>query len=245
METKHKTTAVILAGGSGERMGSKTPKQFMSVAGKPLIWYAINAFNESFVDSIVVVCRPGEEEIFQTEIIDKFGFDKVVAVTGGGAERYESVCMGLRVVPEGTEFVFIHDGARPFVTEDIMKRALIGAKGYGACAVGMPCSDTVRLTDSNGISVETPDRENLWMMQTPQVFRFPAILRAYEEVLARLDRLTAEGIHLTDDVQVWEMMTPARGERAPSVKIIHGSSSNFKVTTREDLLLARTMVKSR
>ena len=245
METERKTAAVILAGGSGARMGSTTPKQFMPIAGKPLIWYAINAFSESFVDRIVVVCRQGEEESFRREIVDRYGFDKVISVAGGGSARYESVCMGLRAVPEDTEFVFIHDGARPFVTQDIIERALIGAEGYGACAVGIPCSYTVRLTDSNGISVDTPDRDNLWLMQTPQVFRFPAILRAYEEVLARLDTLTAEGIKLTDDVQVWELMTPASGEHAPSVKIIPGSRSNFKVTTKEDLLLARSMIHSK
>lgn len=243
MRRKHRrTTAIILAGGSGKRMGSRIPKQYIELGGKPLIWYAVNAFNESFVDRIVVVCAKGDEDRFREEILERYGFEKVIKVVEGGAERYDSVCQGLRAVPDDTEFVFIHDGARPFVTEEILKRALIGVEGYGACAVGVPPVDTVRIADSNSISVKTPDRNTLWMMQTPQVFRFPAILRAYEEMLARLEQLTADGIHITDDVQVWELMTPPSGEHLPSVKLVPGSRQNFKITTNEDLLLAEAIL---
>lgn len=168
MET---TAAIVLAAGQGKRMESKIRKQFLLLNGKPLITYSLKAFEESRVDRIVLVTGEDEIPYCRKEIVEKYGFSKVAAVIAGGRERYHSVYEGLKAAGDA-EYVLIHDGARPLLTEKIIDRAIKGAKEYGACAAGMPVKDTIKFSDADNFVASTPDRSRLWQIQTPQAFSF-------------------------------------------------------------------------
>lgn len=225
-----KVTAVVLAAGSGRRMNSSVHKQYMMLAGKPVLYYALKAFEESEVTDIVLVVGQGEIEYCRQRIVDKYGFRKVKAIVEGGRERYNSVYAGLVAAPE-TDYVLIHDGARPFVDEDMIKRSIDGAKCYQACVVGMPVKDTIKVVGEDGVAKGTPDRRTLWQIQTPQSFSYPLILDAYAKMIAEAD------CAVTDDAMVLEQVTGRR------VRVIEGSYQNIKITTPEDLLVAEAYLK--
>ena len=169
MDNKERTLAVLLAAGSGKRMGSKTKKQYMQLGGKPVIYYSLKTFQDSFIDEIVLVVSPGDVEFSRKEIVERYGFDKVRHIVEGGAERYHSVAIGLNSVPD-FDYVFIHDGARPLVTEDILENSLAGVRQYGACVAGVPVKDTIKIADKERKISATPNRNLMWTVQTPQVF---------------------------------------------------------------------------
>lgn len=145
-----KTTAIILAAGKGSRMHSKIEKQFMELGGYPVIYYALKAFEESPVDSIILVTGKNSVEYCRHEIIEKYHFTKVVSVVEGGENRYDSVYNGLCACPE-TDYVMIHDGARPFVTQDMVVRSIQTLADYKACTVGMPVKDTIKIVNEIGL----------------------------------------------------------------------------------------------
>ena len=225
-------TAVVLAAGQGRRMESEIQKQYMEVKGKPLIFYALDAFEKSGVDEVVLVVGSGECETCRREIVERFGFSKVAHIVGGGKERYHSVYEGLKAA-FGADYVLIHDGARPCVDERIIADAMAGAREYGACVVGMPVKDTIKIADENEFAKETPDRRGLWMIQTPQAFSYELIAGAYEKLFE--DERNQVGI--TDDAMVVESMT------ARKVKLIRGSYENMKVTTPEDIAIAEALLR--
>lgn len=229
-------TAVILAGGSGKRMNSSVPKQYLTLAGKPVIYYALHAFEKSAVTDIVLVAGAGDADYCREEIVHRYGFGKVRAVTEGGRERYESVYRGLLAAGDA-EYVLIHDGARPLVTEDVIARSIACARECRACVVGMPVKDTIRLVGADGLADETPDRRRLWQIQTPQTFCGRLIREAYEKVLADVACGRLDGGSITDDAMVLEY---ASGQR---VKVIEGSYRNLKITTPEDMILAEACLK--
>ena len=224
-----KYTAIVLAGGSGKRMGLSVKKQYIEICNKPLLYYSVHAFEKSDVDEIVLVVTPGDENYVKKEIVEKYGFKKVSAIVPGGKERYNSVYEGLKVTRG--DYVLIHDGARAFVTKEIIRRAMDGAKEYGACVVGMPVKDTIKVADDDGYVKDTPERSSLWMVQTPQAFFYPLVKDAYEKVLAK----DATGV--TDDAMVVELATDQK------VKLIEGSYDNIKVTTIDDLDVAENILK--
>lgn len=226
--------AVVLAGGQGKRMQSKVQKQYMLLSGKPLIVYALDAFEKSPVDKIVLVTGAGEEDYVQETIVNAYGFSKVSAVVAGGKERYHSVYEGLKQL-EDCEYVLIHDGARPMVTEEIIERAIAGARQYCACVVGMPVKDTIKMADEDEFAEITPDRSRLWQVQTPQAFSYELVRAAYDEIMA--DPALQSGI--TDDAMVVESRTDCK------VKLVKGSYENLKVTTPEDLLLAEALLSGK
>lgn len=223
------TAAVVLAAGSGKRMNSDVKKQYLAIGDKPLIYYALRAFEQSCIEQVVLVVSPGEEQYCREEIVDKYHFSKVVTITSGGAERYHSVLNGLRQLKD-CEHVLIHDGARPFVTPDIIRRALEAAREYKACVVGMPVKDTIKISDEQGYAEQTPSRDRVWSVQTPQAFQYSLIRNAYEQLLAQ------ENVLVTDDAMVIETVT---GEK---VKLIPGSCYNIKITTPEDLKIAEVFL---
>ncbi len=208
-------------------------KQYMEVNGHPLLYYALKAFQNSAADRIVLVTGAGEEEFCRREIVEAYGFTKVSSIVSGGKERYHSVYEGL-LAAEGSELVLIHDGARPCVTETIIKNAIHGARQYGACVIGMPVKDTIKEADSDGFAADTPDRSRLWAVQTPQAFSYELVRRAYDCLME--DESRQAGI--TDDAMVVETMTEH------PVKLIRGSYENIKVTTPEDLILAAEFLKN-
>ena len=227
-----KIAAIVLAAGAGKRMNSAVHKQYMLLEGKPVLYYALKAFEESEVTEIILVVGAGEEEYCRTEIIEKYGIGKVRAVVQGGRERYHSVYAGLNAA-QGADYVLIHDGARPLVTADIIKRSIECVRTGQSCVVGMPVKDTIKILDDDGFAKETPDRRTLWQMQTPQTFPYQLIKAAYAKIIAEDDST------VTDDALVLEK---AAGQR---VKVIEGGYQNLKITTPEDLLVASAYLKSK
>lgn len=221
-----KNTAIVLAAGQGKRMHTKIQKQFLEIKGYPVLYYSLRCFQDSpLIEDIILVT--GEESVLycQKEIVDKYGFTKVTKVIPGGKERYDSVYQGL-LACENSDYVLIHDGARPFITEEILERGLTGAEETGACAVGMPSKDTVKIVDESGYIAETPDRNKVWMIQTPQIFQYALIRSAHESIRTR------EMSNVTDDAMVVEQETGIK------VRLAEGSYQNIKITTPEDLGVA-------
>lgn len=222
---KTKCTAIILAAGQGKRMGTKIQKQYLEIDGKPILYYSLQAFEQSeLIDEIVLVVGDGQIDYCQKQMVSKYGFKKVKAIVEGGKERYHSVANGLREVEEG--YVFIHDGARPFVTEEILQRAYDEVIKHRACVVGMPVKDTIKIADENGFAKVTPDRNLLWQVQTPQAFETSIIKEAYKKLME------SDTINVTDDAMVAEQMLGVK------VKLVVGSYENIKITTPEDLKIA-------
>jgi len=223
-----KRVAIILAGGRGSRMKSDVPKQYMNLAGKPVLYYSIKAFEQSFIDEIILVAGAGDIDYCRREIVDKYGFSKVSAIVAGGSERYYSVLNGLRAVEcSGECYVFIHDGARPCITKQIIEKCSAEAEIYKACVAAVPVKDTIKVADEEGYAKDTPPRKLLWQIQTPQCFEYNLVKNAYEAMAADENRGT-----ITDDAMVVEKYTDTR------VKLTEASYKNIKITTPEDLSIA-------
>lgn len=227
---KQKYAAIVLAAGSGKRMNSKVHKQYLIIQDRPVLYYSLKAFEDSAVDEIVLVVGKGEEEFCRKEIVDKYGISKVKAIVEGGKERYHSVFEGLKQTSDA-DYVLIHDGARPFVNQDIIRRCMQEVQKYQACVVGMPVKDTIKIADEEGYAKQTPDRKNVWLIQTPQTFSYALIYEAYEEMLK------TEDTAITDDAMVLERI---KGKKS---KLIEGSYRNIKITTPEDLLIANVYLQ--
>ena len=177
------------------------------------------------IDEIILVVGEGEIDFCQKDIVERYGIQKVRIIVEGGKERYHSVYEGLKAAG-GADYVLIHDGARPFVTQSIIERTLSAVYEYKACVVGMPVKDTIKIIDEDSYAKETPDRSHIWLVQTPQAFSYPLIFDAYSRMLMQ------EDIGITDDAMVVERMTECK------VKLIEGSYQNIKITTPEDLDIA-------
>lgn len=228
---KKKCTAIVLAAGQGKRMGTAIQKQFLEIEGKPVLYYALRCFEDSgIIDDIILVTGKDMISYCEREIIEKYGFRKVCKVTEGGRERYHSVYEGLKCC-ESADFVFIHDGARPFVNQEILERAWEAVQRYGACIAAVPSKDTVKLGDEDGFVAHTPARESVWLIQTPQVFSYLLIKEAYDKALCA----SCKGV--TDDSMVVEQMTGHK------VYLVEGAYENIKLTTPEDLQIAETFLQ--
>lgn len=227
-----KQTAIVLAGGRGKRMSSEVSKQYLPLGGVPMLIHSLRCFETSeYIDEIVLVLPENEIEYVKQEILSGYKFSKLAHIVTGGAERYDSVLNALAVVNEGV--VFIHDGARPFITEDILRDLSEAVKLYGACATGVKVVDTIKRTDDEGIIEETVDRSSLWQIQTPQVFELSLILSAYDGFIK------AGKPHVTDDTMVVELFGNTK------VKMVEGSYENIKLTTPTDMIIAEEILKSR
>jgi len=196
----------------------------------------LKTFEDSFIDEIILVTAAGEESYCRENIVEAYGLKKVTHIVAGGKERYHSVMKGLSVIDE-CDYVFIHDGARPFVSQEILERAYQAVKQYRACVVGVPVKDTIKITDKNGFVEATPDREKLYQVQTPQVFSYDLIHEAYDQLARSEQDLLEKGIHITDDSMIVEQILHQK------VKMTDGSYENIKITTSEDLLIAENLVK--
>ncbi len=225
-----KTTAIILAAGKGKRMQSEIPKQYLEIGNKPILYYSIKAFEESSIDEIIVVTAENEIPYCQEEIINKFGFTKVIDIVAGGKERYDSVYSGLLATNE-SDYVFIHDGARPFITKEEIEALLLEVKKCDACVAGMPVKDTIKIVDDKNQVIETPNRDNVWLVQTPQVFSYSLIKKAYDTLM------NATIKEVTDDAMVLEKY----GNH--SVQLVKTSYRNIKITTTEDIIIAETLLE--
>ena len=171
-----RTAAVVLAAGRGKRMEEQRAE---TVSG------AVR-FEESGVDQVVLVTGKEDLDYCREHIVKEFGFHKVTAVVAGGKERYHSVYEGLKALAgQGISHVLIHDGARPLLTGRIIRDALEGARTYSACVIAVPVKDTIKIADEHLFAAETPRRDRLWQIQTPQAFSYPLIMGAYENQLSR------------------------------------------------------------
>ena len=229
--TAGKNTAIVLAAGQGKRMNSKIQKQFLEIQGYPVLYYSLRCFQDSpLIQDIILVTGEKSVTYCKEEIVKKYGFTKVTAVIPGGKERYDSVYAGLCACQE-CGYVLIHDGARPFITEEILERGLQKVKESGACVIGMPSKDTVKLSDAQEFVKETPDRKCVWTIQTPQIFSYPLIRNAHESIRQK------DMSSITDDAMVVEQETGVK------VALAEGSYQNIKITTPEDLDVADVFLK--
>ena len=222
-------SAIILAGGKGKRMNSSISKQFIEIKGKPIIYYTIKKFNDNKnIDNIILVLSSEEIEYFKKNILNKYDI-KVDKIVVGGAERQDSVYNGLKSLENSeTDIVLNHDGARPFISDRIIDEGIKYATIYGASAPGVMPKDTIKIKDENNFSLNTPNRETLVSIQTPQVFKFNEILECHRKV--KIDKLV-----VTDDTMVVE-------KYGNKVYLYDGEYTNIKVTTPEDLILAERLI---
>ena len=239
MADKKRCTAIVLSAGQGKRMGAAVQKQYIEIEGKPVIYYTLQAFqNSPIIDDIVLVVGKGQESYAEKEIVERYGFTKVETIVPGGEERYDSVWQGLKAIRDRKSddqdgYVFIHDGARMFVDEAIIERGYETVKKYRACVAGMPSKDTIKLVDDDTFAVETPQRKYVWAVQTPQIFETSLITEAYSKLMRE------QYVNVTDDAMVVEQMM-----KVP-VKLFEASYENIKITTPEDLEIAKEFLKKR
>ncbi len=228
-----KFTAIIPASGKGLRMGSNTPKQFMPLAGRPVLYYSLKAFEDSDVDEIIIVTSPESKEYVKNNIVTAFDFKKVSKIVNGGAERYLSVYEGL-LAAENADYVLIHDAARPLIDSGLIGSCIEAVQKYDACVPFVPVADTIKVRNSEGFADSTPDRSTLCAIQTPQCFKRSLLLEAYEALKGRVE----DSSKITDDASVVEL-----GLHKP-VKLIPGNPGNRKLTTPEDFVFAEALINN-
>lgn len=232
-----KISVICLAAGQGKRMGSKVQKQYLLIQDKPVLYYALKAFQDSLIEEVVLVVGSGEEDYCRKEIVDRYGFTKVKSIVTGGKERYHSVYHGLQAVKDA-DYVLIHDGARPFLTQEIIERCIQGAKEFKACVAGMPVKDTIKLAGSDGNIESTPERSRVWMIQTPQAFEHSLIKEAYSILIEQESHGIKTSIPVTDDAMVVEYFMNQK------VHLVYGSYENIKITTPEDMQIAEVFLEN-
>jgi len=228
MENK-KCTVVIAAAGSGRRMGTSIHKQFLNIKNKPVLYYTVNAFEKNEkVDSIIIVT--GKEDIDNCkDIVLSYSFKKVENIVEGGSERQFSVYNALKSLDEDTDIVLIHDGARPFIMQEDINKVISSVKEYETGIMAVRSKDTIKVADECGFVKETPDRNLLWNIQTPQGFKLNIIKEAYE-------RAEKEGFLGTDDSSLVERM-------GIKVRLVEGHYTNIKITTKDDIMVAESILE--
>ena len=220
------TTAIIVAAGKSERMGTGTDKAFLSLGNRPVVAWSLIAFEKCpDVDRIILVVRK-EQQVAAKAVARMFGIAKLIAIVPGGNKRQESVQAGLAACDVDTRFVVVHDGARPCVTPDVISEVVKLAKRVGAATVGRRMTDTVKRVEKGTAVSGTEDREKLWAVQTPQAFNFRTLTNAYKNLGKN---------EVTDDCQAVELA----GE---TVRIFENRAPNFKITTVEDLQIASALL---
>lgn len=222
------TTAIIVAAGKSERMGTGTDKAFLSLVNKPVVAWSLLAFERcTEIDKIVLVVR--KDQLFACKaVVQMFGISKMHKIVAGGAKRQDSVLAGLEACDLDTRYVVIHDGARPLIKSDVIAEVVKTAKRSGAATVGKRMTDTVKLVEKGTTVTQTLEREKLWAVQTPQAFSVKIFRNAYKSL--------PEGAVVTDDCQAVEMS----GEQ---VRIVESNKPNIKITTVEDLQVAAALLK--
>ncbi len=224
-----KVAALIPAAGMGRRMGGTLEKQFVQLGGKPLLAHTLARFEETpEVGKVVVIVPPGREEFCRREVIERGGFRKIERIVTGAETRQGSVRAGFQCVEEDVDIVVVHDGARPFVTPALIQAVIEAAAHDGSAIVAIPESDTLKRVSADGVVMETIDRQQLWRAQTPQGFRRQVLQDA-------LEYAERHSLRETDEASLVE------GLRRP-VRVVPGSSWNLKITSPDDLALARSLL---
>jgi len=226
-----KTTAIVPSAGRGIRIRSREAKPYLKLRGIPILARTLRALNSFSCVNEIIVAVDRNSKAKAGKIIKKYKINKVKVVIHGGATRFKSVLNCLSYLSDDTDCVAIHDGVRPFITEDVIRRAIRVAGKIGACVVGVPLITTLKKIDGSLRVISTPPRNRLWAAQTPQVFKKALIAKAYNSARKRK-------IKPTDDSMLVELL----GKR---VKMVKGSYRNIKITTPEDLKLAEILVRKR
>jgi len=224
-------TAIVPAAGSGSRMAGPLPKQFLRVRGVPLLARTLLALRAAgSIDTLILVVPPDQADRCRDEVLLPFGL-VVDGLVPGGEDRQASVFAGMQAAPAETDLILVHDGARPFVTPEIIHQAIAAAAEVGAAVVALPVTDTIKRADGDLRVCGTPRREELWAAQTPQVFRAALFREAHARALA-------EGFRTTDDSALVERLGCA-------IRLVPGSRENLKITTPADVLLAELLLARR
>lgn len=224
--------AIIPAAGMGKRMGAAINKQYLQLAGKPILAHTLAVFQQCEQIAGIILVIPQEEIPFcRSEVVERYGLTKVVKIVPGGRERQHSVMNGLQAlqgVAGEQDLIVIHDGVRPFITQELLMESMrVAVTGSGAL-VAVPTKDTIKVV-RDGLVIDTPDRTTLWQAQTPQTFRYHQILSAHNAA-------EQDGFLGTDDCSLVE-------RTGGSIRIVSGSYRNIKITTPEDLVLAEAFLR--
>jgi 2-C-methyl-D-erythritol 4-phosphate cytidylyltransferase len=221
-----RTLAIVLAGGAGKRMGSSTNKQFLLLDNKPILVHTLQVFQECRpIDGIYLVVNHKDLPIIQEEILEAYRFTKILKLVIGGRLRQDSVRNGLEAIDEACDIVTIHDAARPFVSPAFIEKSIFLMEMFDAIIPAIPARDTIKAISKEGFVVKTLERDTLWHIQTPQTFKYELIMKAYREGMAK--KLCGY-----DDSTFIEHL-------GKKVKVIEGSPYNIKITTPEDLIMAK------
>lgn len=209
-----------------------TKKPYLELLNKPILTHTVGVFDRStVVDAIFVIVGETDFDACRSVVIEPYNFQKVSGLVAGGETRQDSVFNGLKVLPHDTDFVVVHDGVRPFVTDEMIFACLEAAADWGAAVAAVPVKDTIKITDRDEFVVDTPDRSQLWAVQTPQVFRTDLLIEAHQHAHRKR-------IQLTDDAALVEQL-------GLKVKCVMGNYSNLKITTPEDLIVAKALMNNR
>jgi 2-C-methyl-D-erythritol 4-phosphate cytidylyltransferase len=213
-------------------MGGPVPKQFLSIGGLPLIVHSLRTLQaSSVIDAIVLAVPQADLAYCQSDIVDAYGFTKVINVVAGGQERQDSVRNALAVLDDQVEIVVVHDAVRPFLTERMLEDVVAAARATGAAIIALPMRDTVKYVGADHVIERTVDRRPLWLAQTPQAFRRDWLQEAHR-------RAQIEAVPATDDAYLLEWM-------GHSVRVVEGSGENIKVTRPEDMVIGEAILASR
>jgi len=226
-----RVAAIIAAAGVGQRMGGQTPKPYLPLANKPILAHTLEIFEKiPEVHEVTVVVHPEDLDLCQDTVISPFCFKKVLRLVPGGKERQDSVYHALKTLQreDDLEIVLVHDGVRPFITPDLIRAVIQGARRHGGAVLGWPSQDTLKRVNSQGEVIGTLDRRDIWQIQTPQAFQAALLWRAFVDAYSR-------DFYGTDEASLLE-------EIQQPVMVIPGSPFNLKITTREDLQLAEAML---
>lgn len=234
---KIKYTAIVLAAGTGSRMQSDVKKQYMELAGRPVVLHSLLQFERNgLIDDIVLVT--GREELqYALSLTVKHGLRKVKNIVEGGSQRFRSVYNGLKAVDADTDYVLVHDGARPLVTEELITRCCEAVVTAQACVAAVPVKDTIKRADGEGYAAETLDRASLWAIQTPQAFSYSLFTEAYRNLFETIKAYHSDESKITDDAVIVESMTDRK------VRLVAGDFRNIKITTPEDLIVAEAFLQ--
>jgi len=223
--------AVVVAAGKGERMGLALPKPFLPVANVPLFIHTLRSLARSPLIRKIILVIAAEKEPLCRELLEQHRPIAVpLEITHGGAERQDSVRLGLSALESDCDIVMIHDAARPFITPELIEQSVVAAAEYGGALVAIPARDTIKRVNEELMVVATVPRQDLWLAQTPQTFRAETIRAAHS-------RAYALGVTATDDAALLEWA-------GKEVKIVPGDIQNFKITTPEDLQMAEALLQT-
>ena len=231
-EETENVSAIIVAGGQGTRMAGDRRKQYLSLAGIPILTRTLMVFARCDAVNQIILVVPGDDIDFCREyILEPAGLSLRIVLIAGGERRQDSVYNGLKAVEPKSGIVVIHDGVRPFVKNEQIVDCIAGAREYGGCILGLPAYETLKQVDASERIIQTLRRDDVWLAQTPQAFRHDLIRKAH-------DRARKQGDAATDDASLVERL-------GVGVKILKGSRSNIKITVKEDLKMARWMLQEK